>query len=59
MSTETRYGSTGIGIDSSGTFLSSQGALTNNWAKSQLHQLTTTHSTQAVSGTELLVQTLE
>ena len=33
MSTETRYGSTGIGIDSPGTFLSSQGALTNNWAQ--------------------------
>jgi hypothetical protein len=33
MSIETRYGSTGIGIDSSGTFLSSQGALTNNWAQ--------------------------
>lgn len=37
MSTETRYGSIGIGIDSSGTSLNSQGALTNNWA-----QVTTT-----------------
>lgn len=33
MSTETRYGSTGVGENYSGTSLKSQGTLTNNWAQ--------------------------